>query len=669
MRLARAWIVLTVAGCLGACGSAGVGDTPGDTSGDDSGDDSSDSSGSGGGDTLEPVCEADSESCHENDRIACDATGSSFTVLEACTAQERCDARAAACVALGCTAGEPVCDGDVATLCAADGSAPEPGGTNCADDGEVCIEGSCAPRICTVEYHCDGSTLRHCEEDGTSSSVVEVCGGGTFCQEGKDSCQPEACEPDSGYCLDNVALHCRADGSGPIDAGEDCGDEICVSGTCEAAVCPASSYFCDAGNVRLCDSLGLSSVLGDACDADEHCVPGSASCKADTCSKGASYCTGNTKLQCKADGSGTVDAGTACGTDICSQGECLPRVCTYNYECFDGNLYQCNGGTSKSLLDTCTAGEFCANGYSSCRPDVCTAGASVCVNERIATCQADGSGPGTAADCPNSQTCAGNACVDVICESAFQYSCVAGTNGDRLICNDNGTGYQQTTNDCVANRYCEPASGTCVRDTCNPGTMACNGEQRATCNAFGNGYTTPTGTNCGSTGQVCTLSGCAANAREGWSPTALTHDQPSPNLVIGHYFRVDKARQLDKIELQLRLTSAASTVTWVVYESTGPYSQPLIYSQEVTPAYTGVLTWYDSGTIAVQLQPEHEYLIGAYVKGISEIKIASQSPPVYFSFGSWGGSAINESPTLPSNNAYGNANYQMPLYVTTSMAP
>ena len=54
----------------------------------------------------------------------------------------------AVCVAWLCTPGQPICDGEVATLCATDGLGPEPGGILCPDLGMKCEEGECVSSPC-----------------------------------------------------------------------------------------------------------------------------------------------------------------------------------------------------------------------------------------------------------------------------------------------------------------------------------------------------------------------------------------------------------------------------------------------------------------------------------------------------------------------------------------
>ena len=88
-------------------------------------------------------CAPGSTFCVGGELRRCDGDGSGSTVLQACAANERCDAVQAICVALLCAPNAPVCNGTTATTCNPDGTAYGVGGTDCAAQGKTCSAGVC----------------------------------------------------------------------------------------------------------------------------------------------------------------------------------------------------------------------------------------------------------------------------------------------------------------------------------------------------------------------------------------------------------------------------------------------------------------------------------------------------------------------------------------------
>jgi hypothetical protein len=70
----------------------------------------------------------------------------------------------------------------VLTTCNATGSGTVPGGTDCAQSGQVCTPDGCKTPICVPNQdYCDADTVKHCSDDGLSATVVDTCVAGETC--------------------------------------------------------------------------------------------------------------------------------------------------------------------------------------------------------------------------------------------------------------------------------------------------------------------------------------------------------------------------------------------------------------------------------------------------------------------------------------------------------
>jgi hypothetical protein len=143
----------------------------------------------------------------------------------------------------------------------------------------------------------------------------------------------------------------------------DCADEkVCVSYQCVAATPCASSADCQNGKV--CDTTNSSCVEclaeGD-CTSTQHCIQ-------NTCR-------------------------TACASD---------KECTPNGLLCSTTLTVC---VECSAQKACPTGTYC-NSSGLCKPAVCTAGQSMCLDTGVASCKPDGSGYGEAIACKADKPCA-----------------------------------------------------------------------------------------------------------------------------------------------------------------------------------------------------------------------------------------------------------------------
>ncbi|HEX2674091.1 MAG TPA: hypothetical protein VHM25_24615, partial [Polyangiaceae bacterium] len=347
-----------------------------------------------GGDCREVICSG--AFCKDNEAWSCSESGTVAKLSVVCPANTYC--LDGACNIATCTAGQAICSFGVATTCKADGSGPEPGGTDCGASDQVCVSGACVPKVCSPNsYFCVGGNPQACNSTGTASTQQTTCSAAYFCKPGLSGCQPDVCKVGQALCNGTVATTCAEDGSGPAAGGTDCAadNKVCYSGTCLPKICEPSQYFCQGGNSYLCGSTGATSTLNDACLTSEYCQPGSSYCQADVCTASAAVCNGAKLSTCAADGSGPIDAGTACATgSTCYAGACKPVICTPDaLQCSGNTIQRCtNNGTAWGTIQTCDSASYCNELATpiACAVDICVPAANTCNGEKLATCGADG---------------------------------------------------------------------------------------------------------------------------------------------------------------------------------------------------------------------------------------------------------------------------------------
>lgn len=376
------------------------------------------------GECLDIVCTPGATSCNDNNEmVTCNATGTG-TFSSPCSFGYACEesSGSASCKLVSCTPGSPQCDGNVLTTCNALGTGLDSGGTDCADSGQVCVNGECKPVICQGTSVCYEGSVYACTDKGSTRSLSRTCSSSSYCDESGTSatCRAQLCSPDQAGCDGNVVSTCKSDGSGWTHTGADCSasDQVCVSAACLPVICEASQRFCDGGNVFTCGPKGATSSLYSTCSASYYCDDSGsyATCRPDVCTAGNPTCRGDFVATCKSDGSGPEETGgTDCSTtgQTCESGQCKDIVCEASKRfCQNGHVDLCNAtGTASSRYDTCATAEYCdptgaANGQAACSPDVCDAGAASCDGERPTVCLDDGSGYETGgAACASNQVC------------------------------------------------------------------------------------------------------------------------------------------------------------------------------------------------------------------------------------------------------------------------
>lgn len=291
-------------------------------------------------------------------------------------------------------------------------------------DVAYCLSGECVLDTCEPgEGSCEGSTLSECASDGSGFVATETCGSMETCVGSKTEarCAPWVCTPATAECMGNVVVDCSADGLS-IEDETDCEDtdEICFEGACQDLACPPSEYYCEAGNLYLCDSVGASGSLEVTCTSGQYCDADAPGCLTQVCDPDQPACDGNRATTCNSDGSGYVSAGTDCASDqTCLDGVCEDQICepsTLRCEGDDVILCAANG-LSESVYDTCTSGEYCDTDSAACADLLCTPDYPACDGTIATTCNSDGTGyVGGGTDCADySESCAAGVCVAVGC--------------------------------------------------------------------------------------------------------------------------------------------------------------------------------------------------------------------------------------------------------------
>lgn len=351
---------------------------------------------------LERICASDYE-CDRDVSLQCVDNGTRLVEVERCAPLGElptyCNPDSGRCETVGCDPSQPICSGDLATVCADDGSGPVAGGVDCTVLEKACFAGTCQPVVCTDEFDCQEGDLYRCEDNGTALRLQGECGRPALCDAEHGTCLAEVCTPGEPVCNGTIATTCDETGAGYEPDGIDCAtdDKGCFEGTCQPRVCDADEYFCSEGDVWLCDATSTQSALADDCDFSEHCVPRQATCIANTCSPGAAVCDGTVATVCRSDGSGPEPGGMDCSASnrACRLGICQPLICQPNQRfCHEGNVRLCDAtGTASGPYDACLPEEYCDDtAPARCRADLCAANAAACSGERLATCNGDGSG-------------------------------------------------------------------------------------------------------------------------------------------------------------------------------------------------------------------------------------------------------------------------------------
>jgi hypothetical protein len=379
------------------------------------------------------VCEPGATFCGELHEVdVCSAKGDRFTVVDRCGPGQTCNTVTLTCTIYPvCTPNQPVCDGDIATTCSADGTGYAAGGTSCADTGQVCVRGTCMDCWPTT-YFCSGTTVRHCAVDGMSSTVSATCTSSEYCDSATATCKAQACTPNQPVCDGEIATTCNADGSRYAENGALCTDtgQFCDQGACASLACAPNTDFCSGSMVQHCAADGMSSTVSATCASSEYCDSATATCETQICTPKQPVCQGNIATTCNADGSG-YDAGTDCSGEwfgVCANGQCMTVSCSSAMSmCFGSVSVQCYGDWDGSVR-ACTGSQYCDSANGSCQPIpyVCVPSQPTCDNNTATVCTADGLGYKPDGSPCGARFCVSGACRNVLFAEDFEDGDYAG---------------------------------------------------------------------------------------------------------------------------------------------------------------------------------------------------------------------------------------------------
>jgi cold shock CspA family protein len=355
--------------------------------------------------------------------------------------------------------------------------------SSCKGANDLCINGKCVPNKCKGVTCKAGETCRPTDGKCVASCAGATCPQGQLCVDGKcvvSPCKPackkgEICDstdPKKPVCIKDpcTTTTCRN--------GRVCFDGKCIDDPCSDMKCPKATERCVAGqcvdripckidsdcpgseicrNDR-CYPAGCYTTRGQQCPSGEYCVAGT--CTKDPCldSGGNNKCTGKGEFCRRVDGKCSLPcAGVSCQQgEVCVDGKCIANPCD-SVKCAVGEI--CVAG--KCETERCTAknpckhGRLCNEEKNRCMDDPC-AGVKCPDSKQI--CRLGQCVPPNQcifdADCPGSDLCIKNKCIDPGC---FQNSdCPSGEKCEGGFCR----GESCKDKKCADGEFCR--GGQCV---------------------------------------------------------------------------------------------------------------------------------------------------------------------------------------------------------------
>lgn len=374
----------------------------------------------GGSISVTGPCDSDHQFCRDNAIYDCNSSGDAATQVEACETGTYCvtEDGKGSCEKLVCNPNGPICDGDVATVCKADGSGPLPGGKDCADAKQSCSQGVCRDFSCDPgQKVCKGGDVYLCNPDGASAALLADCNASQVCDATLSACRPKVCDVGSVGCDGSKVVACNDFGSDWLPPTQDCAmsDDACVNGSCKDKTCTPNAKFCKNNDVYSCDANGVASAVYQTCTPSYyHCESynmGTAYCQPNTCTPGQPVCENNILKTCTADGN-LPATGTDCTTDgkYCDAFSlsCQPKLCEPNTTyCKNGDIYYCYDFNNESLQQQCLSDTVCkkSGDVTACVPLTCQPNETGCVANKIGVCADDGGSlSSTTQDCTTTST-------------------------------------------------------------------------------------------------------------------------------------------------------------------------------------------------------------------------------------------------------------------------
>jgi hypothetical protein len=271
-----------------------------------------------GGSCLANVCKGAYQCSAEGVLFKCTNNGTGSQIWNDCGAAGLCDAAGVKCLSPKCSPGAFVCDGNIATRCKADGSAFEPGGTDCAATNLVCDGGGCLPKVCTPSAtSCLAGSPISCSASGATYAPSDTCQLAEYCSPASQFCLADKCTANAAVCNGNLLTTCAADGSGPVAGGTDCSasGQVCNGGACKPVVCTKGALSCQGEAVYACNDSGTGTGLYQSCALSQYCdASGTPTCATDICIAGALGCSQEVVSTCGSNGGSWITPGTNCAT-------------------------------------------------------------------------------------------------------------------------------------------------------------------------------------------------------------------------------------------------------------------------------------------------------------------------------------------------------------------
>lgn len=181
------------------------------------------------------TCTPSSSFCQGGNVYQCDAAGVTSTLWQTCYPNyQHCapsGSNYAYCDYNQCEANQPVCDGNSAGVCTADGSWPQDG-TDCGSE-KYCEGGTCKAKVCDAgTIFCKDGDVYGCDWLGAHAELYEQCPTDTTCKitEGNYACIPLPCSPGETACLGNKVGVCADDGQTLGSVTSDCTATMSICG-------------------------------------------------------------------------------------------------------------------------------------------------------------------------------------------------------------------------------------------------------------------------------------------------------------------------------------------------------------------------------------------------------------------------------------------------------
>ncbi len=417
---------------------------------------------------LPVVCEIGEHICDGNRLLACRADQGGYEPLDTCQGPAYCNASAGVCTETPCEPGEQQCSGKSLQQC----NDTRDAWTElelCATSS-LCVSGGSGEFHCTAplcdrdEYSCDGAQLRRCAQGRNAWLDVEECETEALCSasadQGLGGCKPPVCAKGQHRCSpDGSVLESCKDGRTGYQIEAQCEIGQCDAARGVCAPCIVGEYACNGSRLQRCDE-GDGWVFVRQCLADALCDAEGAGCREAECEVGTFQCDEQTLSRCNPttllwETVRTCDDGTVCDK---LSGQC--DLCEPGTSFCEGDVRQvCNAEGRGYIAQQCAAGRCTTDGCLVCEPGSFSCSGSL----QLEQCSADGKGVEQRADCSGVGTC--QASQARCCGPNTPLGCNYDNRGVRFC---GGDGVSAIVQACNGEQGDTCVNGSCA--SCDPGT-------------------------------------------------------------------------------------------------------------------------------------------------------------------------------------------------------